>query len=36
MNFEIISQITAVETIAVNNAIREIVRLRKVYGQSRW
>ena len=36
MDFEIISQITAVETIAVNNGIRELVRWRKVYGQSRW
>jgi uncharacterized protein YfaT (DUF1175 family) len=36
MDFEIISHMTAIETIAVNNGIREISRLRKTYGQSRW
>jgi hypothetical protein len=36
MDFEIISKITTVETIAVNNGIREIARLRRFYGQSRW
>lgn len=36
MSFEIISEITDVEIIAVGNAIREIARLRKQYGQGRW
>ena len=36
MNFEIIGEITQVETIAVGNAIRHISRLRKQYGQGRW
>ena len=35
-DFEIIGKIEAVETIAVGNRIREIARLRKAYGQSRW
>ncbi len=35
-SFEIIGEITNVETIAVGNAIRDIARLRKQYGQSRW
>jgi hypothetical protein len=32
MEFEVIGEITAVETIAVGSSIREIDRLRKVYG----
>lgn len=36
MAFEIISEITEIETIAVGNAIREIARLRKRYGYGRW
>ena len=36
MSFEIISEITDVEIIAVGNAIRDIARLRKQYGQGRW
>ena len=36
MDFEIISEITDVETIAIGKAIRELPRLRKQYGQSRW
>jgi hypothetical protein len=36
MSFEIISEITEIETIAVGNAIREITRLRKRYGHGRW
>ena len=36
MNFEIISEITSVENIKVTNGIREIARLRKDYGGSRW
>jgi hypothetical protein len=36
MKFEVIGEITAVETIAVGSSIREIDRLRKVYGMGRW
>jgi len=35
-SFEIISEITDIETIASGSAIREIARLRKQYGRSRW
>lgn len=36
MEFEVIGEITAVETIDVGSSIREIDRLRKVYGTGRW
>jgi hypothetical protein len=36
MNFEIIGEITDVETIAVGSGIRDIARLRRVYGGGRW
>jgi hypothetical protein len=36
MDFEIISEITSIETIAVGKAIRELARLRKSYGPGRW
>jgi hypothetical protein len=36
MKLEIIGEITDIETIAVGNSIREIPRLRKVYGYGRW
>ncbi len=36
MNFEIIGDIVAVEIIAVENSIREIERLRAIYGAGRW
>jgi hypothetical protein len=36
MPFEIIGDITAIETIAVGSAIREVERLRRVYGPGRW
>ncbi len=36
MNFEIIGEITDIETIAVGSKIRDVVRLRKVYGKGRW
>ena len=36
MNFEIISEITDIETIAVGSRIRDIARLRRMYGQGRW
>ena len=34
--FEIISEITYIETIAIESSIEEISRLRKQYGQGRW
>jgi hypothetical protein len=34
--FEIISEITHIETIAIESSIDEISRLRKQYGQGRW
>ncbi len=36
MYFEIISAITHIETFAVGSSIREIARLRKIYGRGRW
>ncbi len=36
MDFEIIGDIKQIETIAGGNAIREITRLRKLYGKGRW
>ena len=36
MDLEIVSEITDVETIAVGNSIRDIARLRKLYGEGRW
>jgi hypothetical protein len=36
MNFQIISEITDVETIAVGSRIRDLARLRKLYGKGRW
>ena len=36
MYFEIIGEITHIETFAVGSAIREIARLRKYYGRGRW
>jgi len=36
MNFEIISEIIDIEPIAVSNDIRDIQRLRKAYGKSKW
>ncbi len=35
-NFEIISEITDIETIAIDSSINEVSRLRKQYGQGRW
>jgi hypothetical protein len=34
--FEIIGPITQVQTIAVNNRIREVQNLRKLFGAGRW
>lgn len=36
MNFEIIGEITQIEIIAVSTTIRDISRLRRLYGQGRW
>lgn len=36
MFFEIISEITDIERIAVRSGIREVQRLRKSYGPGRW
>ena len=36
MDFEIIGDITDVETIAVQAGIRDISRIRKAYGRGRW
>ncbi len=36
MNFEIVGEITDVETIAVGSGIREVARLRRIYGRGRW
>jgi hypothetical protein len=36
MDFEIVGEISQVETFAVGSGIREIARLRKVYGRGRW
>ena len=36
MDFELVGQILEVEPIAVGSAIRELPRLRKLYGRGRW
>jgi hypothetical protein len=36
MIFEILGEVSDVETIASGTGIREIARLRKVYGRARW
>ena len=36
MYFEIIGEITEIETIAVGGRIRDIARLRKQFGKGRW
>ncbi len=36
MGFEILGTILDVETIAVGNTIREVARLRRIYGPGRW
>jgi hypothetical protein len=36
MNFEILSEISDIETIAVGSKIRDIARLRRRYGFGRW
>jgi hypothetical protein len=36
VHFRIVGALSQVETIAAGNAIREIQRLRRVYGRGRW
>jgi hypothetical protein len=36
MNFKIVGSIRDIETIAVNTSIRELARLRRIYGEGRW
>ena len=36
MHFQILGEITHAETFAVGSGIREITRLRKLYGKGRW
>jgi len=36
MAFEILGEISQAETIAAGSAIREVARLRKLYGPARW
>ena len=36
MNFEIVSEITNIEIIAAGSGIRDILRLRRMYGKGRW
>lgn len=36
MDFEVIGDITDIETFAVGTSIRELPRLRKTYGSGRW
>ena len=36
MYFEIIGEVSAIETIAAGSGIRELARLRKRYGRGRW
>jgi len=36
MRFEILGEISDIETFAVGSGIREIARLRKIYGRGRW
>jgi len=36
MKFEILGEISSIETFATGSGIREIARLRRVYGRGRW
>ncbi len=36
MGFEILGEISRVETFAAGSAIREVARLKRVYGRGRW
>ena len=36
MHFQILGEITHVETFAAGSGIREVARLRRLYGKARW
>lgn len=36
MRFDILGEISEVETFAIGSGIREIARLRRAYGRARW
>jgi len=36
MRFEILGEISDIETLATGSGIREISRLRRIYGRGRW
>ena len=36
MDFELVGDLTDVETIATGREIRELLRLRRLYGKGRW
>ena len=36
MDFELVDDLTNIETIATGNRIREVPRLRRLYGKGRW
>jgi hypothetical protein len=36
MQFEILGEISGIETFATGSGIRELTRLRRVYGRGRW
>ncbi len=36
MDFEVVGEITDIETFAVRTSIRDLPRLRRVYGAGRW
>ena len=36
MGFELVGEITDIETIATGSGIRDLARLRRVYGRGRW
>ena len=36
MDFEVVGDITGIETIASGSGVREIARLRRKYGKGRW
>jgi len=36
MRFEILGEISEIETFATGSGIREVARLRRIYGRGRW
>lgn len=36
MNFEIVGEITQIDIIAIRRSIRDLPRLRRMYGSGRW